>query len=108
MTNENRIIEIIEIIKDLVIEANIIAKVTSAADKGAPIKSTIFPITLPIRSDEDEWEKACWITCIAIKPGARNSINVTPKTFGLSSPKAREITKRKTNIGIALDIFRTE
>ena len=95
MIKENRIIEIIEIINDLVIEANIIAKVTSAADKGAPIKSTIFPITLPIKSDEDEWEKDCWITCMTIRPGARNSINVTPKTFGLSSPIAREITKRK-------------
>ena len=59
MNNENRIIEIIEIINDLVTEANIIANMTSAADKGAPIKSTIFPITLPIKSDEDECEKAC-------------------------------------------------
>ena len=41
-------------INDLVIEANIIAKVTSAADKGAPIKSTIFPINFPIKRDEDE------------------------------------------------------
>ena len=54
MISENRIIEIIEIINDLVIEANIIAKVTSEDDKGAPIKSTIFPITFPIKSDEDE------------------------------------------------------
>ena len=54
MNNENRIIEIIEIINDLVIEANIIANVTSAADKGAHNISTIFPITFPIKSDEDE------------------------------------------------------
>ena len=54
MINENKIIEIIEIINDLLIAANIMAKVTSAADKGAPIKSTIFPITFPIKSDEDE------------------------------------------------------
>ena len=29
---------------------------------------------------------------MAIRPGARNSINDTPKTFGLSSPRAKEIT----------------
>ena len=46
-------------INDLVIEANIMAKVTSAADKGAPIKSQIVPITFDMSSDEDEWEKAC-------------------------------------------------
>ena len=33
---------------------------------------------------------------MAIRPGARNSINVTPKTFGLSSPIAREITDKKS------------
>ena len=69
MINENRIIEIIEIINDLVIEANIIAKVTSAADKGAPIKSTILPIIFPINNEEDECENACCIICIEIKPG---------------------------------------
>ena len=33
---------------------------------------------------------------MAIRPGARNSINDTPKTFGLSSPRAKEITERKS------------
>ena len=93
---ESKIIEIIEIVIDLVIEAKITANVTSADDNGAPMRSTKFPITFPIKSEEDECEKACCITCIAIKPGARNSINVTPKTFGLSSPKAKDITKRKS------------
>ena len=56
---ENIIIEIIEIINARVTEANITAKVTSAADNGAPIKSTIVPITYPIKSEEEESEKAC-------------------------------------------------
>ena len=47
-------IEIIQIIIDLVIAAEIIAKVTSQEDKGAPIKSTIFPMTFPIKIDDDE------------------------------------------------------
>ena len=38
----------------LVIAAKIIESVTSAADKGAPIKSTILPITFPISIDEEE------------------------------------------------------
>ena len=76
-------------------EANITAKVTSEADRGAPIKSIIFPITFPINNEEDECENACWTICIAIKPGAKNSINVTPKTFGLSSPMAKVITDKK-------------
>ena len=33
---------------------------------------------------------------MAIRPGARNSINGTPKTLGLSSPIAREITNKKS------------
>ena len=38
---------------------------------------------------------------MAIKPGARNSINGTPKTFGLSSPNAKEITaKNKIEVTI--------
>ena len=42
------------IIIALVIDAEIIDKVTSAEDKGAPIKSTILPITLPIKIDDEE------------------------------------------------------
>ena len=93
---ENVIMEIIDIINDLVIDAKINANVTSDAESGAPIISTIFPITFPIKSDEDEWEKACWITCIAIKPGAKNNIYSTPKTLGLVSPIARDITSKKS------------
>ena len=52
-------IEIIEIIIALVTEANITAKVTSAADNGAPIKSMIVPIIFPIKREEEECEKAC-------------------------------------------------
>ena len=42
------------IIIALVIDAEIIDKVTSAEDKGAHIKSTILPITLPIKIDDEE------------------------------------------------------
>ena len=96
LSTEKTIIEIIDIITALVIDAKIIANVTSDADNGAPIISTIFPITFPINNDEDECEKDCWITCIAIKPGAKNTINSTPKTLGLVSPTAREITNKKS------------
>ena len=54
-----KIIEIIQITKDLVTEARIIANVTSAADNGLPIKSIILPMTLPINIDEEECENAC-------------------------------------------------
>ena len=74
-----------------VIEANIIDRVTSPADKGAPTRSTILPMTLPIRIEEEECAKDWEINCIAIKPGAKKFINSTPNTFGLSSPMAREI-----------------
>ena len=98
---ENINTEIIAIINALVTEANITAKVTSDADKGAPIKSTILPIIFPINNEDEEWEKDCWTTCIAIKHGARNSINGTPKTFGLSFPNAKEITaKNKIEVTI--------
>ena len=81
-----------QIIKDLVTEASIIPKVTSAADNGLPIKSIMLPIIFPINIDEEEWEKACWITCIEISPGAKNIMNGKPKTLPLSSPQAIEIT----------------
>ena len=38
----------------LVTDANIIASVTSKADKGAAIISKIFPITFPINKEEKE------------------------------------------------------
>ena len=34
-----------------------IAKVTSPADNGLPIKSIIFPIILPPNIEDDEWEE---------------------------------------------------
>ena len=68
--------------------------VTSPGERGAAIISTIFPIIFPINSEEDEWENACWIICIAIKPGARKLIKDTPRTFPLSLPIANEITNK--------------
>ena len=103
LTNKlKHIIETMQIIIDLVTEAKTIAKVTSAADNGLPIKSTIFPMTLPINIEEEECEKACWITCIDISPGAKNSMNGKPKTSPLSSPHAIDITIKNripVNIG---------
>ena len=87
-----QIIDTVQIINDLVTDAKTIAKVTSAADNGLPIKSIMLPITLPISIDDEECEKACWITCIEIRPGAKNSINGKPKTSPLSSPQAIDIT----------------
>ena len=71
---ENTNIEITVIIKLLVTAANIIAKVTSVADRGANNVSIIFPCILPIINDEEEWEKPCWIIDIAIRPGAKKLI----------------------------------
>ena len=84
-----------QIIKALVIDANIIDKVTSLADKGAPTKSTIFPITLPINIEDDECANDWDITCMAIKPGAKNFINSTPNTSERSFPIAKDITIKK-------------
>ena len=80
------------IIIALVIDAEIIDKVTSAEDKGAPIKSTILPITLPIKIDDEEWANDWDINCIAINPGAKKFINTTPNTSDLLSPIAKFIT----------------
>ena len=87
--------EIIAIRIPLVIEAKTIDNVTSAADKGLPIMSTIVPIIFPIKILELEWAKLCCITCIIIRPLAKNSKKGTPKTFDLSSPTASEITVKK-------------
>ena len=95
--NENIITDIIEINNALVTDAKIIDKLTSPAERGAPIKSTILPITLPISKEDEEWENACWIICIAINPGAKNSIYGTHKTLGLSLPIAKEITNKNNN-----------
>ena len=54
INKEKIIIERNVIIIARVIDADIIDKVTSAEDKGAPIKSTMLPITFPIRIDEEE------------------------------------------------------
>ena len=52
-------IDTIPIIKLLVTEAKVTAKVTSAAERGAYKISTIFPCIFPIIKEEEEWEKAC-------------------------------------------------
>ena len=80
--------------KLLVQAAKLVAKVTSPAGKGAYKTSTIFPCIFPIIIDEEEWEKACCITCIAIKPGAKNVIKGNPKTSPLSFPIASESTNQ--------------
>ena len=85
----------------LVTAASITAKVTSAADKGAYKISTIFPCIFPIIKDEAEWEKDCWITCMAIKPGAKKLIKGTPKTLSLSFPNAKDKTSRKSSAEIS-------
>ena len=62
MISTNRLKQTIDtkqIIKALVTEAKMIAKVTSPADNGLPIKSIIFPIILPPNIEDDEWEKDC-------------------------------------------------
>ena len=78
----------------LVMAAKFIAVTISPAVKGAYKISTIFPWIFPIIIDEDECAKACWITCIAIKPGAKNVIKGKPRTFSLPLPIANESTKR--------------
>ena len=88
-------IDITAIITLLVTAASDIAKVTSIADKGAYKISTIFPCILLIIKEEDECEKDCWITCIAIKPGAKNVINGTPNTSSLVDPRAKDKTIKK-------------
>ena len=89
-------IETMQIINDLVTDAKTIANVTSAEDNGLPIKSTMFPITLPINIDDEECEKACWITCIDISPGAKNSIKGKPKTCLLyTSPSPRDLYRSR-------------
>ena len=56
----------------------------------------MLPWIFPIIKEEEEWEKDCCITCIAIKPGARKIINGTPSTFPLSDPIARDNTSKKS------------
>ena len=88
------IMEIIAIIILLVTAAKEIDKVTSAAESGAYKTSTILPCIFPIINDDEECEKDCWITCIAIRPGDKNSINETPSTVPLSFPIAKDKTSR--------------
>ena len=78
----------------LVLAAKVIAIVTSPAVRGAYKISTILPCIFPIIIEEDEWENACWITCIAISPGARKFMKGTPNTSPLSLPIAKERTSK--------------
>ena len=57
----------------------------------------MFPCIFPIIKDEEEWEKDCCITCIAINPGAKNIIKGTPKTSPLSAPIAKDKTNKNNN-----------
>ena len=94
MIKLNTIIEDKAIIRLLVHAAKLVANVTSPAVNGAYKISTILPWIFPIIIEEDEWENACWITCIAIKPGARKVINGKPKTLPLSLPIANDSTSK--------------
>ena len=78
----------------LVIDASVMAVITSPAERGAYNISTILPWIFPIIKEEDDCENACWFTCIAIKPGAKKVIKETPKTSPLSFPIANDKTKR--------------
>ena len=100
--NINIIVEAEAMSKPLAADANVIANTTSDADKGLWITSVIVPIIFPIIKDELEWAKLCWITCIIIKPLAKNLIYGTPNTSALWSPIAKEITVKNNilvNIG---------
>ena len=90
-------IEITAIITALVTAAKDTAMVTSAADKGAYRRSTIFPCIFEIIKEDDECEKDCWITCIEINPGAKKVIKETPSTSPLSVPKAKDRTSKNSN-----------
>ena len=90
-------IEITAIITALVTAAKDTAIVTSAADKGAYRRSTIFPCIFEIMKDDDEWEKDCWITCIEINHGAKKDMNETPRTFPLSVPMAKDKTSKNNS-----------
>ena len=74
--------------------AKFVARVISPAVNGAYKISTMLPWIFPIIIDDEEWEKACCITCIAIRPGARKVIKGKPKTSPLSDPIANERTSR--------------
>ena len=79
----------------LVHDANVIAKVISAAVKGAHKISTRVFCIFPIIIDEEECEKACCMTAdIHIRPGAKKAMNEYPKTSPLSFPIAKDKTKR--------------
>ena len=105
MIKLNTIIDVIAIIILLVHEAKLIAKVISPAVKGAYKISTIFPWIFPIIIEEEEWEKACCITCIAISPGARKVIKGKPKTSPLSDPIASESTSKNKSEVTSGDII---
>ena len=57
----------------------------------------MFPCILPIIKDEEEWEKDCCITCIAINPGARKTTKGNPSISDLTFPNATDKTRRNNN-----------
>ena len=96
--NENTTTEIIKIIILLVTAANIMANVTSAADKGAIKVSIILPWILAIINDETECENPCWLIEMAISPGARKLIKEKPNTLPRSLPKASVSTDKNSKL----------
>ena len=96
--NEKTKTEIIRINMLLVTEANIIAKVTSAADNGAYKVSIIFPWIFAIINEEIECEKLCWTIDITIRPGAKKTINGKPSTAPLSLPIANVRTVKNNKL----------
>tara|TARA_B100000686_G_C16039576_1_gene594582 strand:- start:150 stop:470 length:321 start_codon:yes stop_codon:yes gene_type:complete len=76
-------------------EASVIARVISAAVRGAYKMSTKVFCIFPIIIDDEECEKACCITAdIHISPGAKKAINGKPRTSPLSFPMAKDKTIR--------------
>ena len=89
-------IETTQITKPLVQDAKVKAKVISLGESGAWRISTIFPWIFPIMILDEECEKACWIICIAIKPGAQKLKKGKPNTSPLSVPIASDKTIKKS------------
>ena len=78
-------------------DAKVMAKVISAAVKGAYKISTRVPWIFPIIIDDEECEKACCIIAdIHISPGVRKTIKGKSKTRPLSFPIASERTRRNS------------
>ena len=96
--NENIIIDNSVINKLLVHAAKIIARVTSAAVKGAETTSPIVFIIFPIIMDEEVCAKLACKMDMEIKPGHKNVTKGTPKISPLYSPIGRFKTDQKSKV----------